>query len=372
MLERRSAPRDGALKVAILGVGLIGGSIGLAARRRAGATVCGYDPHDSVCVRALELGAIDSRADDVAGAVRGAEVVFAAAPIGALPAIVREALLHADPDCVVSDVGSTKLALGLLADDQRFVGGHPLAGAETAGVEHARADLFEGATWYLTPTQGTSGVLYERLHRLLVGLGAQPTAIDAELHDRLMACFSHLPHVFANLLVAQATARVAGAPDAGGRVPAAGPSFRDATRVAGANTAIWRDIYISNREALIEEIDGAIAGLESFRGLLRAGRTDDVGSWNERAREQREALLGSGIAGGPVHELRVAVPNRPGVIAEIALALGRANVNIVDLALSPSADNTQGSVALWVRGSTHAARASELIADLGFPVAPAT
>jgi prephenate dehydrogenase len=366
------------LNVAILGIGLIGGSIGLAARERAGAQVCGYDPDAAVRDRALELGAIDTQAPDLPGAVRDADVVFAAAPVGALPATVREALVCAPPQCVVSDVGSTKRALGLLAEDQRFIGGHPLAGAETAGVEHARADLFEGATWYLTPTQGTSGVLYERLHRLLVSLGAQPSAIEAELHDRLMATFSHLPHVLANVLVAQAGACAAGALDAGESLPAAGPSFRDATRVAGANTAIWTDIYISNRDALIAEIENAIGRLGEFRDLLTAADTDAVAAadavaaWNERAREQREAILGVGIAGGPVHELRVSVPNRPGVIAEIALALGRAGVNIVDIALSPSSDNSQGSVALWVRGSAHAQRATELISELGFPVALAS
>src|SRR5207302_6463006 len=104
-------------------------------------------------------------------------------------------------DCVVSDVGSTKRAVIDAGADERFIGGHPLAGAETAGVAHARADLFDGATWYLTPARGsTAGVLYERLHRLLTAMGARPTAIDAETHDRLMACVSHLPHVLANLL----------------------------------------------------------------------------------------------------------------------------------------------------------------------------
>ncbi len=238
-------------------------------------------------------------------------------------------------------------------------------------MEHARDDLFDGATWYLTPAQGTSGVLYERLHRLLVSLGAQPTAIDAELHDRLMASVSHLPHVLANVLVAQATARAAGALDAGARLPAAGPSFRDATRVAGANTAIWTDIYISNRDALIAELDEATRRLGEVRALLQAGDATAIAAWNEGARRERELLLGAGLVGGPVHELRVSVPNRPGVIAELALALGRAGVNIVDMALSPSADNSQGVIALWVRGAEHARRTQELIAELNFPVAPA-
>ena len=281
------------MKVAILGIGLIGGSIGLAARRRGGATVCGYDPDAGVCARALELGAIDAQAPDLATAVADADVVFVAAPVGALPGTVRAALACAGPACVVSDVGSTKRLLGAAAADERFIGGHPLAGAETAGVEHARDDLFADAVWYLTPTPDSSRVLYERLRRLLVSLGARPTAIDAELHDRLMASVSHLPHVLANLLVTQASARVAGAlgtgarcageggagrrgtgellPGTGAPLPAAGPSFRDATRVAGANTAIWTDIYISNRDALIAELDEAIVGLGEVRGLLQAG-----------------------------------------------------------------------------------------------------
>ena len=223
------------MRVAILGLGLIGGSIGLAARARSGARVCGYDPDEGVRSRALQLGAVDEQAPDVEQAVQGADVVFVAAPVGALAGAVTQALRAAGPDCVVTDVGSTKRVVARAAADERFVGGHPLAGAESSGVEHAREDLFEGATWYLTPArEKTAGVLYERLHRLLVSLGARPAAIDAETHDRLMACVSHLPHVLANLLVAQAQGLLAA--EGSGRLPAVGPSFRDATRVAGANS----------------------------------------------------------------------------------------------------------------------------------------
>ncbi len=357
------------MRVAVLGLGLIGGSIGLAARARGDAEVCGYDPDARARELAVELGAIDTSAPDVPGAVAGAEVVFVAAPVGALASAVRAALDAAGPECVVSDVGSTKRVVAAAAADGRFVGGHPLAGAETAGVEHARADLFDGATWYLTPSRDTSGVLYERLHRLLVALGARPAAIDADTHDRLMACVSHLPHVLANLLVTQAASALGG--EESDRLPAVGPSFRDATRVAGANSAIWTDIYMSNRDALVTGIDELASRLAEVRGALLAGDAAAVSAWNERARADREVLLGVGLTGGPLHALRASVPNRPGVIAEIALALGRAGVNILDMALSPSDDNHQGVVALWVGGAESAARAEELIAELGFPVARA-
>jgi prephenate dehydrogenase len=188
-------------------------------------------------------------------------------------------------------------------------------------------------------------------------------AIDAETHDRLMAGVSHLPHVLANVLVAQAAAALGGE-----SIPPTGPSFRDATRVAGANSTIWTDIYLANRDALVERIEDTVRRLTSVADALRAQDGAAVTAWNDAAAADRRALLEAGLEGGDVCELRASVPNRPGVIAEIALALGRAGVNIVDMALSPSADFRQGRVSLWVAGEEHAARAEELIAGLGFPV----
>ncbi len=345
------------MKLAVVGVGLIGGSIGLAARERLGAHVTGCDPGSGVLDAARARGAIDVAAASVAEAVTGADAVFVAAPVGALPGLVDEVLAHAPDDCVVSDVGSTKAAV--LVDDRRFCGGHPLAGAETAGVAHARPDLFDGAVWYLTPAATTSGILLERLHRLVAALGARPVAIEAAEHDRLMAGVSHLPHVLANVLVGALGADAA---------PPTGPSFRDATRVAGANSAIWVDIYLANRLALADRIDETVARLTEVRDAL--GRADAawLRDWNERAAADRRRVVEAGLAGGPVREVRVSVPNRPGVVAELALALGRAGVNIVDMALSPSPDLRQGRVSLYVDGDEHAARAQELIGALGFPV----
>jgi prephenate dehydrogenase len=352
------------LRVAVVGVGLIGGSIGIAARERLGASVRGWDPSAEALEAACRRGAIDEGAGSLGAAVDGAELAFVAAPVGVLPGLVREVLDAAPPSCVVSDVGSTKRAV--VFDDSRFCGGHPLAGAETSGVAHARADLFEGAVWYLTPGAATSGVLLERLHRAVAAFGARPLSIDPETHDRLMAGVSHLPHVLANVLVAQAASALDGE-----SIPPTGPSFRDATRVAGANSAIWTDIYLANRDALVERIEETVRRLGEVADALRAGDGGALTAWNEAAAADRRALLEAGLEGGAVHELRASVPNRPGVIAEIALALGRAGVNIVDMALSPSADFRQGRVSLWVSGDEHAARAEELVGGLGFPVARA-
>jgi prephenate dehydrogenase len=352
------------LRVAVLGVGLIGGSIGLAAKERAQADVSGYDPDASVGERALALGAIDERAAGIAEAVQGADVAFVASPVGTLADTVRAALESAGPDCVVSDVGSTKAHVVDVVNDERFVGGHPVAGAETSGVEHARADLFQGAVWYLTPHERSSGLLYERLHRLVVAFGARPVAIDAATHDRLLAAVSHLPHVLANVLVAQA-ARALGD---GEPLPRVGPSFRDATRVAGASSEIWTDIYLSNREAIADEIDLTVERLRAVADQLRAGEPGALESWNDGAREDRRRLLEADLAGGPVHELRMTVPNRPGIVAQVALALGKADVNIVDMALAPAPDMRSGAMTLWIAGDAEATRARGRIAELGFPV----
>ena len=353
------------MKVAVLGVGLIGGSIGLAARERLGATVSGFDADAELLAEAKDTGAIDEPADSVAAAVANADAVFCAAPVAALPDLGAEALEAAPAEAFVTDVGSVKReVIGRLGEEPRFIGGHPLAGAETAGVENARADLFDGARWYLTPTERTEGVLYDRAQRLVTDLGARPQAIDAETHDRLMATVSHLPHVLANVLAA----RAADSLDDSERLPEVGPSFRDATRVAGANPAIWGDIFSGNRDAVAAEIDAVVEDLQSAAEVLRSGDRDAVAGWHGDAGEHRRRLLEAELAGGPLHELRVRVPNRPGIVAELALALGRGGVNIEDMALYPTADMSSGAISLFVAGDEEAKRAESLVRDLGHDV----
>lgn len=358
------------MKIAVLGVGLIGGSIGLAARQRSEAVVVGFDPDPANAQRAVELGALDAAAGSVAEAVEGAQAVFCAAPVRALSELVREALAASGEDCVTTDVGSTKRELvDRLAGQPgsgRFIGGHPLAGAETAGVEYASANLFEGARWYLTPNESSDSVLYDRLQRTVAGFGARPQAIDADSHDRLMATVSHLPHVIANVLVSQAAAT---STEESEGLPEVGPSFRDTTRVAGANPAIWTDIFDSNREAVAAEIDAAAERLRRASELIRAGDRGAVASWHREARESRRLLLDATGSEGPLNEIRVGIENRPGTVAEIALALGRARVNIEDMALYPATEMTNGAVTFWVSGESEAERAAQLVRELGHTAA---
>ncbi len=350
------------MKLAVLGVGLIGGSIGLAARDRDLAEVTGWVRNPDRAQECLRVGAVDHMAATIEEACADADVVVCCASVGGLIEMASRALGAAPEDCVVTDVGSTKQELvEALGSDQRFIGGHPLAGAETAGVANARADLYEGARWYLTPTSDSSGVLLDRLQKLVKNLGAKPVAIDAAEHDQAMAVVSHLPHVFANQLAVQGRSGTE-------RLGALAPSLRDGTRVAGSNPGIWSEIFATNHEAVVSAIDEAIAGLESARDVIGSADPDRISKWQAAVGEDRAALSATETDAGATHELRVLVPNQPGVLAELALALGRAGVNISDMSLDPAPDMSSGAISLWVAGDGEAEKAQDCISGLGHSV----
>ncbi len=270
------------MRIAVVGLGLIGGSIALAARERLAAEVCGWDTDTAAIEAALRLGAISSGADSLAGAVAAADVVFTAAPVDALPLLVGEVLTHAPARALVSDVGSTKRTIVEAISDARFIGGHPLAGAETSGVQNGSAALFEGSTWYLTPGPASDTEAVAALARLIGAFGATVAQLSAAEHDRLMAAVSHLPHVFANVLLAHLLAT--------GGSPVLGPSFRDATRVAGSNPAVWSSIYLDNRDEVVLAIDHAIGLLQSVRGDLDRADAAALMHWCEQAAADRARL----------------------------------------------------------------------------------
>jgi prephenate dehydrogenase len=357
--------------VALIGVGLIGGSLGLSLRESGVASdVRGFDPAPGAAQAALERGAITVQCDDVAQAVDGAEIVVVCAPVGEIPGLVQQVLATAGEGTVVTDVGSAKSeVLNQLspAERERFCGGHPVAGGERSGMVGARPDLFAGATWFLTPTGETRPDLLARVHGMVSAIGAVPVAVDAEVHDHLMALVSHLPHVMASVLMRQA---VSTAPQGREALRSAGPSFRDLTRVAGANPALWADILLSNRDAVLAETRRHRADLAEVEAALESGDRQWLEGFFGSAVEGRQRLLAQEDAvGGDVVRLTVAVPNRPGVLSEIATALGHAHINIEDLHLSPArADEPSGTLSLDIAGDMAVARAVDLIREKGFRV----
>jgi prephenate dehydrogenase len=354
------------LRLAVIGTGLIGASVGLAAKRT-GATVSGFDEDEATAEGALERGAVDEVKPTLAEALGGADLAVVAVPVGRLAAQVRTVLDASAEDCTVTDVGSTKSAVcDAAAGSTRFIGGHPVCGSEARGPAHATADLFEGATWFLSPLPHSDPARYRLVHGLVGDLGAVPVAIDPGAHDRLVALTSHLPHVLANVLVNHA-----GATRIDGHEPlsSAGGSLRDMTRVAGANPRIWVDIFLENAEALRVALAEHRRGLEQVDAALASGDAGFLARWIGEAARNRRGMISEAYGDpGQLHRLRVHVPDRPGVLAGITQALGAERINIEDFELQHQSPERGGDLTVLVAGEREAERAAALLEAQGYGV----
>jgi prephenate dehydrogenase len=354
------------VRLAIVGTGLIGASAGLAARRAGLGEVAGWDEDPGALEVAAERGAVEP-AGSLGDALSKAELVFVAAPVAVLPTLVRDVLGSAPATCTVTDAGSTKSSVcAAVGDDPRFVGGHPICGAETHGPARATPDLFEGATWFLTPIATTEPERYRAAHSLVAALGARPVAIDPDAHDRLVAVTSHLPHALANVLLNQA-----GASRVDGHEPlaAAGGALRDMTRIAGANPRIWVDIFLENRAALAASLAEHRRRLEQLEAALAEGDAGFLARWIGEASGHRRRMLETAYEdAGALHRLRVHVPDRPGVLAGIFQALGAERINVSDFELEHLSTERGGTLTILVAGEDKAARAAGLLEAQGYGV----
>jgi len=353
-------------RVAIVGTGLIGASVGLAAKR-CGAEVAGFDPDPVALAAAVARGAVDESAGSLGEALAGAEVAVVAAPVAQLAVQVRTVLAESGEGCTVTDVGSTKAAVCAAAGGSpRFVGGHPVTGSEARGAAHATAELFDGATWFLTPQAETDARSYRLVHGFVGELGATPVAVDPKAHDRLVAMTSHLPHALANLIVNQAgAARVEGHDP----LAAAGGSLRDMTRVAGANPRIWVDIFLDNAEELRAALVEHRRRLEQLEEALAGGDAGYLARWIAEASQNRRRMLDRAYDDpGALQRLRVHVPDRPGVLAGITQALGAERINIEDFELQHFSPERGGVLTILVAGESEAERAAALLEAQGYGV----
>jgi prephenate dehydrogenase len=354
-------------RLALVGTGLIGASVGLGAKRAGVERVTGWDPDAESLRLASERGAVDDGTGSLPEALAGADLAVVAVPVASLAAVVREVLREAPADCTVTDVGSTKSGVvGAAAGEPRFIGGHPICGSEARGPERASAELFAGATWFLAPTAATEPARYAALHAFVVSLGAQPVAVDADAHDRLVAITSHLPHALANLLLNHAgAARVEGHEP----LAAAGGSLRDMTRVAGANPRIWVDIFLENREAVAAALAEHRRRVEQVETALEAGDAGFLARWIGEASSNRRKLLATAYDDpGDLYRLRVHVPDRPGVLAGITQALGAERINIADFDLQHLSSERGGTLTILVAGDGESARAADILEAQGYGV----
>lgn len=275
--------------VAILGVGLIGGSLGLALAEAApGTRVIGWGRKQSKLERALELGAITEYTLDLEKAVREADTVVLCTPVDVLPRQAVEVLACVAEGTVVTDCGSIKRAIVNQVERDvpavkaaMFVGGHPLAGSELTGVEHARPDLYRGRRCILTPGRFTAPEAVERVYDLWQQVGADVILMRPEVHDRLLATTSHLPHVVAAALVNAVP------PDA---LPFVASGFLDSTRIAGGAAEIWVPILLQNRDKVLQALREFGTALEAFTRAIQACDEEAIRDLWNRAAARRRAL----------------------------------------------------------------------------------
>jgi prephenate dehydrogenase len=342
----------------------MGASVGLAAKRAGVGRVTGFDLDENALSVAKERDAVDDVSTSLPAAVADAELALVAVPVAELPSQVAAVLAASAEECTVTDVGSTKNGVCAAADPARFIGGHPVCGSDARGSEHASAELFRGATWFLTPHAETDSARYRMLHAFVGDLGAIPVAVDPVAHDRLVALTSHLPHAIANLLVNQAGDRRIEGHDP---LAAAGGSLRDMTRVAGANPRIWVDIFLENAASLADALGEHRRRLEQLEAALAAGDAGFLARWIGEAAENRRRMLAGAYADpGELQRVRVHLPDRPGVLAGITQALGAERINIEDFELQHLSPERGGTLTLLVAGEAEAARAAQLLDAQGY------
>ncbi len=319
--------------VVIAGVGLIGGSVALGLRERFLAReVIGFDLEPENLNHALGLGVIDSAKLTVGEWLRGADLVVFAVPVRALPGLIAQFAPFIGADTLLTDVGSVKGGLleattALGADlRSRFVGGHPMAGSERGGVTNASAGLLQNAIWVLTPSADSSPKAVERVRLLVESLGAKPVIFDALAHDRLVATVSHLPYLSALAL----TRLIARHEDRDGLALLAAGGFRDLTRVASGDARMSRDMVVENRVALREALSRYRAELEALEAMLFAPEMLlDAALEGKRTRDSLPVVKRSLL---PVlHDVVVAIPDKPGEFARVAGLLADAQINIKDV-----------------------------------------
>lgn len=358
-------------RVAIIGVGLIGGSLGMAlCARGLAAEVVGAGSRPESLSLAREMGAIHRAAASPAAGVAGADLVVIATPVSATLQVLEEISPYLEPGSVVTDVGSTKASIVRGAEEVLpagigFVGGHPMAGSEQTGVRGADPYLFENAFYVVTPTAGTSPVALATVKKMVAGVGARLVQMEPARHDLAVAAVSHLPH----LLAASLVNTVMRMPESDEVLPLAAGGFRDTTRIAAGSPVMWRDIFSDNREQVLKMIGRFRAELERFESMIGQEEREAIYDNLEFAKQARSGLPARTKGYLPcLFEIVVTVPDRPGVIAGFTAHLARAGLNISDIEILRVREGEGGTIRLGFATGEEQEQAVEVLKDKGYTV----
>lgn len=358
---------------AIIGTGLIGGSLGLALKNIAGVSqVNGFTRRPETGEKAIAMGAIDVAFSSIEAAVKRADIVFIATPVSDVVGEAKKAIKAMRRGAILTDVASVKAPIVAALDETaatagiRFIGGHPMAGSELSGIEAANKDLFRNAAYILTPTEHTDPDALKETHGLLQSIGARVFTVNPNKHDRVIAAISHLPHVMSASLVNVAKAEQA---DFANVFKLAAGGFYDMTRIAGSSPGLWTDICLSNRDAINELIDKYKVELDQFSSLLKNGDAAGVRLKLEQASSTRQELPRLKPEEAPlVIELTIAVPNHPKVLGDITMCVADLGVNIEDIQIVHSTEADGGFLKLAILTEAEATRVADALEEKGYIV----
>ena len=360
-------------RVAVLGIGLIGGSIALGLKERTNVEVVGFDRSQESIQFALKTKMIDDGSTELKEAVEGADLIILALPVGAIKKTLAQLCqIELKPSCMITDVGSTKSEIVQIGQklNQKgfsFIGGHPMAGSHQSGTTAADSFLFENAYYILTPLPETKETDIKRLSTLLTkATKAQILTMDAEEHDRIVGAISHLPHIIAAGLVVQ-IGQYNQHNEWFHRLAAGG--FRDLTRIASSHPVMWRDVLLSNHEVVSRLLDDWIEQMATVKKWVQQKDATHLEALFAQARKYRGQIdkQSKGIL-TQIYECYVEVHDHPGVIGKIATILGDHGVNLSNIGIMQNREDFPGVLRLSFKDQFDYKRAVQILSQVGFDV----
>lgn len=358
-------------KIAIIGLGLIGGSLARALRERLDVTnIVAVNRNPESLEQALKDKVISLGFTDLSPQIMDSDIIFICTPVKRALEYINALAGKVKPRCIITDVGSTKSEMisyiNSMSDAPCFIGGHPMAGAEKTGYLASFSHLFENAYYILTPCKTTSDSVIEFMTQLVKGIGAIPITLDADQHDIITGSISHVPHIIASALVNMVNDL--DTPDGKMRTLAAG-GFKDITRIASSSPEMWENIVLSNKQHVANILETYIGILNRYKDYIEAEDSNSVLDFFNKSKQFRDTF--SNAKKGLIHpsyEIIVDVVDKPGIIGEIATILGANEINIKNINVSNSREYEQGCLRITLSDSESVKRSYNLLSDKGYKV----
>lgn len=362
--------------VAVIGTGLIGGSLALNIKKYFGEKVWvkAYDVDENQLKLACSLGIIDRAVQTLDEALVDADFIFLCTPVQTLGELLAPVMLspHLKEGAIVSDVGSTKAQIvkeanSLMARSKgKFIGGHPMAGSHKSGVQAANELLFENAYYVLTPAEGCTPKDVDKLKGLLKATRAKIVELSAEDHDKVVAAISHLPHVIASALVRHLHQYQK---ESDWYTLLAAGGFKDITRIASSNPRVWRDIVLSNTTYILQQMRDWLKLMHEVLAIIESRDSDKIEQFFRQAKEIRDGLPETRRGAIPsFFDLYVDIPDHPGILGQVTTLLGIHKISITNLAILETREDIMGVLRLTFRHEQDLLKAQKVLSDANFPV----